>query len=44
MLSLSAALGLSQLPTMGLCLPSGSRLSEADIDRVCNVIEATLDA
>ncbi len=28
----------------GLCLPSGSALAEADIDRVCDVIEATLDA
>lgn len=28
----------------GLCLPSGSALTEADIDRVCDVIEATLDA
>ena len=32
MLRLSAALGLSQLPTLGLCLPSGSRLSEATLD------------
>ncbi|CAL1690619.1 Putative pyridoxal phosphate-dependent aminotransferase EpsN [Brevundimonas subvibrioides] len=28
----------------GLCLPSGSSLTGADIDRVCDVIEATLDA
>lgn len=28
----------------GLCLPSGSNLTDADIDRVCDVIEATLDA
>lgn len=28
----------------GLCLPSGSSLTDADIDRVCDVIEATLDA
>lgn len=28
----------------GLCLPSGSNLSDADIDRVCDVIGATLDA
>ncbi|MES2861746.1 MAG: aminotransferase class I/II-fold pyridoxal phosphate-dependent enzyme [Pseudomonadota bacterium] len=27
----------------GLCLPSGSSLSDDDIDRVCDVIEATLD-
>ncbi|WP_269514777.1 DegT/DnrJ/EryC1/StrS family aminotransferase [Brevundimonas subvibrioides] len=27
----------------GLCLPSGSALTEADIDQVCDVIEATLD-
>lgn len=25
-----------------LCLPSGSALTKADIDRVCDVIEATL--
>ena len=28
----------------GLCLPSGSALTDAEIDRVCDVIEATLDA
>ncbi|OYX81859.1 MAG: hypothetical protein B7Y85_00265 [Brevundimonas sp. 32-68-21] len=28
----------------GLCLPSGSTLTDADIDRVCDVIEATFDA
>ena len=28
----------------GLCLPSGSSLTDADIDRVCDVIEATFDA
>jgi dTDP-4-amino-4,6-dideoxygalactose transaminase len=28
----------------GLCLPSGSSLVDADIDRVCDVIEAALDA
>ncbi|MBU1347699.1 MAG: aminotransferase class I/II-fold pyridoxal phosphate-dependent enzyme [Alphaproteobacteria bacterium] len=28
----------------GLCLPSGSSLSDADIDRVCDVIEVALDA
>lgn len=28
----------------GLCLPSGSALTDADIDRVCDVIEATFDA
>ena len=28
----------------GLCLPSGSGLTDADIDRVCDVIEAALDA
>lgn len=28
----------------GLCLPSGSSLTDADIDRVCDVIEAMLDA
>ena len=28
----------------GLCLPSGSSLTDAEIDRVCDVIEATLDA
>ena len=28
----------------GLCLPSGSSLTDADIDRVCGVIEATLHA
>lgn len=28
----------------GLCLPSGSGLTDADVDRVCDVIEATLDA
>lgn len=29
--------------TNGLCLPSGSSLTDAGIDRVCDVIEATLD-
>lgn len=28
----------------GLCLPSGSALSDADIDRVCDVIETTFDS
>lgn len=28
----------------GLCLPSGSSLTDAEIDRVCDVIEAALDA
>ena len=28
----------------GLCLPSGSTLTDADIDRVCDVIETTFDA
>ncbi len=28
----------------GLCLPSGSTLTDTDIDRVCAVIEATLVA
>ncbi|WP_425993006.1 DegT/DnrJ/EryC1/StrS family aminotransferase [Brevundimonas sp. TWP2-3-2] len=28
----------------GLCLPSGSTLTDADIGRVCDVIEATFDA
>ena len=28
----------------GLCLPSGSALRDANIDRVCDVIETTLDA
>lgn len=28
----------------GLCLPSGSTLTDADIDRVCDVIDATFDA
>lgn len=28
----------------GLCLPSGSSLTDAEIDRVCDVIDATLDS
>lgn len=33
-----------RLFSTGLCLPSGSALTEADIDRVCDVIQANLGA